>query len=346
VRRLRIAEIAPVASAVTPTSTGSIEQIVHLLTEELVARGHDVTLYATGDSETSARLKARYERGYNHDPGLWDWMFHEFVNAAAAFERAGDFDVIHTHTYHYALPFTRLVATPVLHTYHVLPDEDIVQAYARYPEANVVSISAFQRSQLDGAGERMPVVHHGIDFDRFPFGDVADDFLLFLGRLSWAKGPLEAIHFARAAQMRLVIAGPADDEGYARQWVEPHLDSADVEYLGWVDQRKRNKLLARASALVYPINHPETFGLVMVEAMACGTPALALDRGAVSEIVDDGVTGFARPELEELVAAVPAAVSLDRATVRRRARERFNHRRMTDEYEHLYRTLVSTRGRT
>ena len=344
-RPLRIAQVAPIATGVSPKATGSIEQMVWLLTEELVERGHDVTLFATGDSETSARLEGLYARGYNHDPDLWDWMFHEVLHMASVFERAARFDVIHSHAYHYALPFTRLTPTPVLHTYHVLPDEDIVAGYLRYPEANLVAISAFQRSQLNGVGDPLPVVHHGIDVDRFPFGERGGDYLLFLGRLNWQKGPAEAILLARVAGMRLVLAGPEDDEAFAREHLAPELAAGDVEHVGWVNARKRNVLLSHAAALVYPINYPETFGLVLIESMACGTPVLAVDRGPVREIVEDGVTGFVRPDVEALAGTVPDALALDRAAVRRRALERFSHRRMADEYEAIYARLARRRER-
>jgi glycosyltransferase involved in cell wall biosynthesis len=342
---LRIAQVAPIATGVSPTATGSIEQIVWLLTEELVARGHDVTLFATGDSETSARLAALYARGYNDDHTLWDWMFHEVLHMAAVFERAAEFDIVHSHAYHFALPFTRLVPTPVVHTYHVLPDEDILAGYARYPEANLVAVSEFQRSQLDDVGGRLPVVHHGIEVEKFPFRVRGGDYLLFLGKLTWQKGPVEAIRVARAAGGRLVLAGPEDDEAFAREHIAPELEPGAVDHVGWVGPRKRNALLAGAGALVYPINYPETFGLVVIEAMACGTPVLALDRGAVGEIVDEGVTGFVRSDVEGLAEAVPRALALDRRAVRARALERFGHRRMTDDYERLYERFAGRRMR-
>jgi glycosyltransferase involved in cell wall biosynthesis len=346
VKPLRIAQVAPIATGVSPTATGSIEQIVWLLTEELVRRGHDVTLFATGDSETSARLASLYARGYNDDHALWDWMFHEVLHMAAVFERAEQFDIVHSHAYHFGLPFTRLVATPVVHTYHVLPDEDILAGYARHPEANLVAVSEFQRSQLDGVGGHLPVVHHGIDVETFPFRARGGDYLLFLGRLNWQKGPVEAIRVARASGMRLVLAGPDDDdEAFVREHIAPEVERGAVDHVGWVGRRKRNALLARAGALVYPINYPETFGLVLIEAMACGTPVLALDRGAVGEIVDDGVTGFVRSDVEGLVEAVPRALALDRRAVRGRARERFGHSRMTDDYEALYERLAGRRIR-
>ena len=339
--RLRIAQIAPIARPVTPNSGGSIEQIVSLLTEDLVARGHSVTLFATGYSETSAELRWIYERGYDDDDDLWEWQLHELLHMAAALEQADEFDVVHSHVYHFALPFTRLVATPIVHTYHVLPDDDVVRAYARYPEANLVSVSRYQRSKLRADGD-VPVVYNGIATERFPFGADPDGYLFFLGQLQYGKGPVEAIHLAKRVGMRLVMAGPGD--AYFHDVVAPLTEDPLIDYVGSIGTEDRDRLLAGASALLYPINDPETFGLVMVEAMACGTPVLALERGAVDEIVDNGVTGFHEPDLESLIDRVPTALRLDRARVRQRAVERFDRRAMVDGYLDVYERAVAARS--
>src|SRR5262249_38465626 len=183
------------------------EHLIWLLTEELVRRGHEVTLFATGDSETSAARHTVYARGYEYDDSLWNYEFHETLHVAAAFERAQQFDVIHSHVYHLALPFTRLVQAPVVHTHHTLADRDVLAAYARYPEAQLVAVSHFQRSQWKGLATEA-VVHHGIDMAAFPFNPTPGDYLLFLGWLSPGKGPVEAICLARQAGKRLLLAGP------------------------------------------------------------------------------------------------------------------------------------------
>jgi glycosyltransferase involved in cell wall biosynthesis len=334
---LRIAQIAPIARAVTCASSGSIEQIVWLLADELVARGHSVTLFATGDSETSAELRAIYERGYDDDDELWDeWSSHELLHAAWALEQAADFDVVHSHAYHYALPFTRFASAAIVHTFHVLPEDVAVRALRLYPDAHVVSVSKYHRTELDGRRDA-PVVHHGIDTDAFPFSSVPGDYLLFLGKLSYGKGPVEAIRVAQKAGMPLVVAGAGDeDDDYFREVVAPLLHAPGVEYVGWVHVQKRNELLAGAAALLYPLNVAEPFGLVMLEAMACGTPVLALDRGAVPEIVTNGVSGYHAPDLDSLVRSVPPVLALDRTRVREEAVARFDRRRMADEYEALY----------
>jgi glycosyltransferase involved in cell wall biosynthesis len=338
--RLRIAQLAPVAAPVKPDSTRSIEHLVSLLTEELVRRGHEVTLFATGDSQTAATLRSLYPRGYEDDDDLWNWHFHESLQAAAAMEQAHAFDVIHSHAYHHALPFTRLVRTPILHSYHILPNEDIVPAFARL-NAHVAALSHYQRSIFRGLDD-VAVVYHGIDTDAFPFNPERGDYLFFLGAMTPGKGPVAAIELARTVGMRLVLAGPSDeDEAYFRSEVQPRIDPRTVEYVGPVGVKKRNRLLAGAAALVYPLADPEPFGLVTVEAMACGTPVAALDLGAVPEIVTNGVTGYHAPDAETLAARLPAILALDRQRVRQDAVRRFDYRRMVDDYLAVYRRLVN-----
>jgi glycosyltransferase involved in cell wall biosynthesis len=344
--RLRIAQVAPLATPVHADSTGSIEQLVWLLTEELVRRGHAVTLFAAGDSRTSAALRAVYPRGYEDDDDLWNWQFHETMHVAAAFEQAADFDVLHSHVYHYALPFTRLVRTPTVHSYHILPNEDVAAVYARYPEAHVAAISEYQRRAFGGNAD-VTVIHHGIDTAAIPFNPVGGDYLMFLGRMVPGKGVAEAVQAARQVGMRLVIAGPRDDndEGYFASEVAPLLDGRQCEYIGPLSLRERNELLSGAAAFLYPITSPEPFGLVLVEAMASGTPVAAAGIGAVPELVENGVTGFYTRDGEALAGRIPDALALDRSRVRRAAVARFDYRRMVDEYVALYRWLVWGRGR-
>jgi glycosyltransferase involved in cell wall biosynthesis len=341
--RLRIAQLAPVAAAVRPDSARSIEQLISLLTEELVRRGHEVTLFATGDSQTSATLCALYERGYSADNNLCHWEFHEALHAAAAFEGAQAFDVIHSHAYHYALPFTRLVRTPILHSYHILPNADIVPAFARLG-AHVAALSDYQRQIFRGLND-VTVVYHGIDTNAFPFNPERGAYLFFLGAMTPGKGPVAAIELARSMGMHLVLAGPGDeDRDYFRAEVEPRIDGRTVAYVGPVGVKERNRLLAGAAALVYPLAAPEPFGLVTIEAMACGTPVAALDLGAVPEIVTNGVTGYHAPDAEILGRRLPAVLALDRRRVRREAVRRFDYRRMVDDYLAVYRRIVERSG--
>ena len=333
---LRIAQIAPVARPVLGDSGGSIEQVVHLLTEGLVELGHDVTLFAAGNSRTSARLESVYPRGYRDDPTLWDWQFHETMNVASAFERAGEFDVIHSHAYHVALPFSRLTSTPVVHSAHVRLMPDVELAFRGQPQTWVVAVSEFHHRQLQGISAG--VVHHGIDVESFPHSSTAGDYLLFLGQMERDKGPVEAIAAARRVGMPLLLAGPESD--FYRQCVAPLVDGEQVTYVGSVGVRQRNQLLAGAAALLYPLQEPEPFGLVMIEAMACGTPVAAVAIGAVPELVDAGVTGALAPSAMELPAAVRISLTLDRDRVRDTAAQRFGHRRMVTDYVDLYRRVL------
>lgn len=329
--------MAPVAGPVCPGDGDSVEHLVGLLTEGLVARGHDVTLYATGDSQTSARLRAARPRGYDEEDALWDWYRAESLNAAHAFEHASEHDVIHAHDHHFALPFAPLVETPLVDTPHTEIPPEVMAEYARRPEVHIVAVSEHQRRAL-GARPNMTVIPHGIDFDAFPFGARADGYLLFLGRMLADKGPAQAIRIAEEVRMPLILAGPAQDGYDVRD--ECAVDGERIRWVGWVGHEERNRLLAGATALVFPLVYPEPFGLVLLEAMACGTPVLATALGAAPEIVEPGITGFTAPSWRDLPACVPAVAALDRATVRRVAKQRFDIERMIDRHEALYRWIA------
>jgi glycosyltransferase involved in cell wall biosynthesis len=315
-----------------------VEQLVGLLTEGLVARGHDVTLYATTDSVTSARLRGTEPCGYDRlEDEIWDWHRAESFSAALAFEHASDHDVIHAHNSHFALPFSPLLSTPFVDTAHTEIPPEVLAEYGRRPHVNVVAVSEYQRRAL-GDRPHVTVIPHGIDFDAFPLGERADGYLLFLGRMLADKGPAEAIRIAEAAGMPLILAGPTAD-GYD-VGADAAIDGDRIRWVGRVGAEERNRLLAGAVALLFPLVYPEPFGLVMLEAMACGTPVLATALGAVPEIVEPGKTGFVTQSWEGLAELVPAAAALDRATVRRLASERFDARLMVERHEALYREIV------
>lgn len=337
--RLRIAHIAPVATTIPPPKSGSVEQMTSWLTEGLVERGHDVTLFATGDSTTKARLHATYPHGYWHDENMWPWELYEMLNLAAAVERAGEFDIIHYEAAYYpmSLAFARLSPTPIVQTLHHSPSTAEIALWSRYPEAPFVAISKEQAMLLSGLNV-VDVVLHGIDTDSFSFQPAPEDYLLFLGRFTDGKGVLQAIEVARRVGMRLVLAA-AEDE-YYRQKVAPHVDGRHIVYFGEADHGAKVKLYGGARALLYPIQSREPFGLVLAEAMACGTPVAALDKGAVREVVDDAVTGVVFDDLEQMVNELPRVFDLDRRRVRERAVRRFGLDRMVDEYAAVYRRLV------
>ncbi len=339
---MRIAQIAPLARAVGPRVDSSIEQLVWLLTEQLVARGHDVTLYASGDSQTSARLVAPYPLGYRRDARLWDdWQFHELVHLTEAFAEAGAFDVIHSHAYAFPSPLAALVDTPVVHTDHLPTRRAVAAAYARHPGLNVVALSRYHASKLRGV-DVAAVIPNAVDVASFPFSSRGGDHLLFLGHLIPRKGPVEAIEVARAAGLPLVLAGKGEGE-YFESRIVPLLREPGIEYVGPVDAAERDRLLAGAGALLFTSLSAEPFGLVLIEAMACGTPVAALERCAVPEIVEPGVSGWYAPDPAALAAVIPDVLSLDRAGVRRAAAQRFDAPRMTDDYEALYRRLLERR---
>jgi len=336
-RPLRIAQIGSVG---TPTRRGvgeSVEQLVALMCDELVARGHEVTLFATGDSQTSAVLQFLFEHGYESDEELWDWQLTEYLHVGHAYSRADEFDVIHCHSYHFGLPFVPFVKTPNVHTHHVQMEPGVISAYRRHTHVQLVAVSEFQAKIYAGRAN-LELIPHGIDTAAFPFGSGDGDYLLFLGRMIRDKGPAEAIAIARAVEMPLVLAGPAEE--WFQETIAPQVDGHDITYVGRVEPAERDRLLAGAAALVYPLLYPEPFGLVVVESMACGTPVLGVGIGAVPELVEPGLTGYLASSWEGLAELVPRALALDRTAIRARAVERFDYRRMVDRHEALYRRMV------
>jgi glycosyltransferase involved in cell wall biosynthesis len=336
---LRIAHIAPVATTIPPPKSGSVETMTSLLTEGLVARGHDVTLFATADSKTKATLSAIYPHGYWHDSNMWPWELYEMLNLAAAVERAAEFDLIHYEAAYYpmSLAFSRLSQTPIVQTLHHAPSRAEVALWARYPDAPFVAISNEQAQLLQGLNV-VGTVLHGIDMDAFTFREKPEDYLLFLGRFTEGKGVLQAIEIAKRVGMRLILV--AAEGAYYREKVAPHVDGRRIVYYGEADFAAKVTLYGGARALLYPIQAVEPFGLVLAEAMACGTPVAALDRGAVREVVDNGVTGFIFEDLEQMVNDLPRVLDLDRRRVRERAVARFGATRMVDEYIAVYRRIV------
>ncbi len=341
-RPLRVAHVGPVAMAMPPAGSGSVELMTWLLTEGLVRRGIDVTLFATANSTTSARLHAIFDQGYVENPDMWPWELYEMLNLSAAVEHGADFDVIHYEAAYYpmSLAFARLSRTPIVQTLHHSPSPDEVALWSRYPEIPFVAISREQSRLLQGVTQA-GIVLHGIDTDSFAFRAVPDDYVLFLGRFTAGKGVVQAIEIARKAGRRILLAAPEDD--FYREHVQPLVDGRDVVYAGEVGHDEKVKLCGGAAALLYPVQSGEPFGLVLAEAMACGTPVAALDRGAVTEVVDDGVTGIVFKDEDEMATGLDRVLALDRAAVRRRAVERFGIDRMVDEYIQVY-ERVARRG--
>jgi glycosyltransferase involved in cell wall biosynthesis len=330
---MRVAMLAPIAWRVPPRHYGPWERVVSLLTEGLVARGVDVTLFATADSETSARLAAVCPRPYAEDPTL-DAKVWECLHIASLFERAAEFDVIHNHFDFLPLSYSGLVTTPLLTTIHGFSSATILPVYQRYNRhGHYVAISdADRHPSLD----YLATVYHGIPLEEFSLRLLPDDYLLFFGRIHPDKGVAEAIEVARQAGRRLIIAGIVQDEAYFAERVAPHLDGDRVRYVGSVGPAERDALLGGAYALLHLISFDEPFGLSMVEAMACGTPVIACGRGSVPEVVRHGETGWIVGGVSEAVAAVAAVGALDRGQIRASVAERFSRERMVGAYLQLY----------
>jgi glycosyltransferase involved in cell wall biosynthesis len=337
---LRVAHVGPVATRIPPPKSGSVQEMTSLLTEGLVAQGLDVTLFATGDSITRARLHATFPHGYWHDEHMWPWELYEMLNLAAAVERARDFDIIHYEAAYYpmSLAFTRLSPTPIVQTLHHSPSSAELSLWRHYPEARYIAISREQARLLSGLNI-VGTVLHGIDTGRFVFRDTPDDYLLFLGRFTEGKGPVQAIEVARRAGLKLVLA--AAEEPYYHEQVAPHVDGTAVVYYGEADFEAKVRLYGGARALLYPIQAGEPFGLVLAEAMACGTPVAALDRGAVREVIDEGITGIIFDDLTQMADGLPRVFALDRRRVREHAVARFGVDRMVREYAAIYERVVT-----
>jgi glycosyltransferase involved in cell wall biosynthesis len=336
---LQVALLAPISWRVPPRQYGPWEQFASLLTEGLVRRGVDVTLFATADSVTTARLVGTAPTGYSEDPALHAKAW-EALHISAVFERASEFDVIHNSFDFLPLTYSGLVETPVVTTIHGFSSEQIVPVFEKYKKCGYyVAISDADRHE---SLEYAATIHHGIDLHEFELEEEPGDYLLFFGRIHPDKGTVEAIDVAERTGMPLVIAGIIQDRDYFEQLVEPRLDGKSVSYVGPVGPERRGCLLGGARALLHLVNFDEPFGFSVVEAMACGTPVIATGRGSMPEIILHGENGFLADTQEEAVAAVPALSSLDRAGVRASVQGRFDAERMVDDYLALYQRVVET----
>lgn len=336
-RPLRIGIIGPISWRTPPRHYGPWELFVSLLTEGLVARGVDVTLFATADSVTTARLVSVAPTGYSEDPSL-DAKVYESMHVAAAFERADDLDLIHNSADFVPLTYTRLVATPVVTTIHGFGSDATLPAYQAYAD-RVAYVSISDADRHPGL-EYAATIRHGIDVASFELREQPGAHLAFFGRIHPDKGTAVAIDVAARAGLPLIIAGIVQDEDYFRREVEPRIDGDRVRYLGSVGPRERQEVLGGARALLHLIDFDEPFGFSVVEAMACGTPVIAYPRGSMRELITPGIDGFLVRTPEEAVTAVHASSDLDRGAVRRSAATRFSVDRMVDEYLALYQRVL------
>src|SRR3954447_22354634 len=340
-KKLRIAQVAPLYESVPPKLYGGTERIVSYLTEELVRQGHEVTLFASGDSVTRARLVAACPRSLRLDPGCVDSLAHHLVLIEEVFRRADEFDVVHFHIDYLHFPVTRRLPVPHVTTLHGRLDiPDLVPLHREYQGMPVTSISDAQRAPLPWLNWQ-ETVHHGLPVDLHGGIEEPGDYLTFLGRVSPEKGLDRAVEITRRAGLPLRVAAKVDraDLAYYEETIKPLLDQPHVDFVGEIGEAEKQRFLGNARALLFPIDWPEPFGLVMIEAMACGTPVVAFRRGSVPEVIDHGVTGFVVDGEAEAVQAIRDLRELDRHQVRRRFEQRFTVKQMAQQYSHHYERL-------
>jgi glycosyltransferase involved in cell wall biosynthesis len=342
---MRIAQVAPLFESVPPKRYGGTERVVSYLTEELVRQGHDVTLFASGDSVTAARLIAACRRSLRLDKDCVDQLAHQVVLLEKVFRQAGEFDVIHFHVDYTHFPLSRRSPMPHVTTLHGRLDiPDLIPLYLEFPEMPLVSISNAQREPLPWVNW-LATVYHGLPEGLYRFRKERGTYFAFLGRICPEKRVDRAIEIAKQARMPLKIAAKVDlvDRDYFETAIRPLLRDPLVEYVGEIGEQEKGEFLGNAYALLFPIDWPEPFGLVMIEAMACGTPVIAYREGSVSEVVDEGRTGFIVDTLEEAIQAAERIPELRRADCREVFERRFTVTRMARDYLRVYQSLLDSR---
>ncbi len=345
---MRIAQVSPLFESVPPKYYGGTERVVSYLTEELVRQGHEVTLYASGDSVTKARLVAPCRRSLRLDTGCVDQLAHHMFMLERVAQDAAAYDIIHYHVDYLHFLLSRRMSLPHVTTLHGRLDiPDLVNLYREFREMPVVSISNAQRKPLAWANWQA-TVYHGLPEDQYRFRDRPGTYLAFLGRISREKRVDRAIEIARRIAMPLKIAAKVDsvDKEYFETTIRPLLDGPYTEYLGEIGDGEKDEFLGNAYALLFPIDWPEPFGLVMIEAMACGTPVIAYRHGSVPELMDDGVTGFVVTQLDDAVRAAERVAEIDRRSCRQVFEEQFTVSRMARDYVAVYERLIAHRERT
>lgn len=341
---MRIAQVAPLRERVPPPSYGGIELVVSHLTDELVRRGHEVTLFASGDSLTRAKLEAVCDRALRLDPNVVNYDAYELLELSQVYQRAAQFDLIHSHLDVLTLALAGLVTTPTLHTLHHSFNADTAKIYTYHDKQPCVSISDAQRKiDLNYVG----TVYNGIDESSYPFIAEPENppYLAFVGRFSPQKGPQNAISIAKQTGWCLKMAGKIDevDRKFFEQEIAAHIDGKQIQYLGEVNHSEKAKLLGNAAVTLFPITWQEPFGLVMIESMATGTPVIATNMGSVPEVVKHGVTGFICESHQDMASMIPKALELNRHSCRKEVEDRFTVSKMVDGYEAIYRQILENR---
>ncbi|MGZ3327410.1 MAG: glycosyltransferase family 4 protein [Xanthobacteraceae bacterium] len=340
---MKIAQISPLMESVPPRLYGGTERIVSYLTDELVRQGHDVTLFASGDSVSSAKLVRCVPMALRLDANVRDPIPYYMLMLDRVREMADEFDILHFHIDQFHFPLFRPIANRTVTTLHGRQDlHDLKPLYVGFSDMPLVSISNSQRKPIANANFAA-TVYHGLPLQMLkPTYKPSDNYVAFLGRISPEKRPDRAIRIAQALGVRIKIAAKIDkvDEAYFRESIAPLISQPGVEYIGEIDERSKSEFLGQASALLFPIDWPEPFGLSMIEAMACGTPVLAFRCGSVPEIVDPGVTGMIVDTMDEAIRVLPQVLALDRRAVRQKFEQRFSAARMAKDYAQVYRSLV------
>lgn len=342
---MRIAQVAPLYESVPPKAYGGTERVVSYITEELVRLGHDVTLFASGDSITQAELVPCADTSLRLNPAGGDSLSRHICMLEKVLQRADEFDLIHYHVDYLHFPLSRRSSTPNVTTLHGrLDSSDLAALYTEFDDMPLVSISNAQREPLPWVNW-VSTVHHGLPLDLYSGRERPGRYLAFIGRISPEKGLDRAIEIARRSGVELIIAAKVDrvDQAYFHEIIKPLLRGGGVDYIGEIQEHEKQELLGNAMALLFQIDWPEPFGLAMIEAMACGTPVIARNRGSIPEVINEGVTGFVVEDLDEAVQCVDVAANLNRREVRRVFERRFSVNRMVRDYLNVYQSLLPQR---
>lgn len=345
---MRIAQIAPIVERVPPKKYGGTERVIHALTEELVKKGHDVTLFASGDSQTSAKLISVYPRPLREIKieNLYGANAWTLLNIGLAYKMQNEFDIIHDHNNDISLPVANLSSTPVVMTIHGAFNTNVKKIFQVLNQVNIVTISHAQSAPLPNLNY-VGNVYNGLNMEDYEFSDMPENYLLFVGRISMEKGVHYAIEVSQQLDIPLVIAAKLDsqaphDLAYFRDYVEPKL-SDRIRWVGEVDDTQRNQLMSKAYCFLHPITWVEPFGLTLIEAMACGCPVVAFNKGSIPEIIKEGETGFIVRDIKEMIEAVVNIGNIDRYNCRKYVLEKFNAKQMADGYEKIYKEVLENK---